>query len=394
MDWGGAEENGGWPDLSVPFGSHNLGDRLLSPKQYFGQHPEWYALRGGKRTPHTQLCYSNPEVLPAIIGEIRQWAQEAKVNECRGQVSCDLGFLDNFDFCQCQPFAELLKKVGDYSGLALQVANTIASALEREFLRMTYPTLAYWGWEKPPAKPHPAHHNVYIHLCAGGNKALPIRVQPETTVHLHGYDATRNWFKPAALAKSWLLLRGALEKTKGDARAHHEVDKVYGGLLELLIFYHQETKMALAKVAPERKFPRRLELVEEYAQVTKRCGAGWFRERDGEVSGYEDGWGFRGCTNLVLKGWRFSTSHPVSCRGRIVKIEPEVHTYEVAFEPGTEPPVGAHLMGVVIEPPCRDFFFSDFSIGREGAEEYFATGAFVSYRRSRTRRWPGRLWRR
>lgn len=178
-----------------------------------------------------------------------------------------------------------------------------------------------------------------------------------------------------------------------------------------------------------------------------------------EVSGYEDGWVFRGCTNLVLRGWRFTTSHPVSCRGRIVKIEPEVHTYEVAFEPGREPPEGAHLMGVnsigrdgipdktiefhgrpiahrrvgrgririvawertemgklfvgqsmvfrysvygpcvlrfsecanvrlegvsierasgmgvVIEPPCRDFYFSDFTMGREGAEEYFATGA-------------------
>lgn len=406
MDWTGAEEKGGWPDLSAPFGSHNLGGRLLSPKKYFEQHPEWYALRGGKRTQYTQLCYSNPQVLPTIIDEIRQWAQSAKVNECRGLVTCDLGFLDNCDFCQCQPCAELVKKVGDHSGLALHVANTIASALESEFPHMTYPTLAYWGWEKPPAKPVPAHRNVYIHLCAGGNKALPIRVQPETkgtlegwaricggrlaiwgwdacfhnyytpypvyrlygenaryfqslrvrrastqfpvkgisdfeylryflygrlgwdpdqdvdtlirdwvahvygagskevqayidtvrdqvwpkkgsfetTVHLHGYDATRNWFKPAALAKSWLLLRAALEKTKGDARAHHEVDKVYGGLLELLIFYHQETKMALAKIAPGKAFPRRLELVEEYAQMAKRCGAGWFRERDGEMS--------------------------------------------------------------------------------------------------------------
>ena len=47
--------------LTLHLFGHNIG-HFIYPKKYFKEHPEYYSLVNGKRTPWAQLCFSNQEM--------------------------------------------------------------------------------------------------------------------------------------------------------------------------------------------------------------------------------------------------------------------------------------------------------------------------------------------
>jgi len=53
--------------LKVELGHHSC-KYFVSPNEFFGTHPEYFALLAGARSPHGQLCTSNPEVV-ALVAE-------------------------------------------------------------------------------------------------------------------------------------------------------------------------------------------------------------------------------------------------------------------------------------------------------------------------------------
>ncbi len=157
-------------------GGHSLGNKyFVDVKKHFAEHPEWYALHGGKRVNDGQLCHANAEMRAELLAEIRKKAAGLKAaSNAVHYVS--LSYLDNNKFCTCNACKELRARWGGAPiGPALDLADFVARELEGDYPDLRIKTLAYWDWIAPPSKtPRPLHRNVYVEICQNGNKALPL----------------------------------------------------------------------------------------------------------------------------------------------------------------------------------------------------------------------------
>ncbi len=157
-------------------------DRLVPWQEYFETHPEYYALRNGKRI-HDQLCLSNPEVLRLTIEKLRQEMQLQPEKQV-WSVSQN----DNFSYCQCPDCERITEEEGSPSGPVIRFVNQIAAA----FPDKTISTLAYQYSRKPPAITKPAP-NVQIMLCTiEVNRSKPIE---KDTSSIYFVQDFHNWGK-------------------------------------------------------------------------------------------------------------------------------------------------------------------------------------------------------
>ena len=128
---------------------------LVPPETYFGDHPDYYAFRNGKRLP-TQLCLSNPEVVNVVIQNLRR--QIAGNPDARyWSVSQN----DNRQYCMCDECRALDEKEGSHSGTMINFVNQVAE----QFPDYMISTLAYEYTRKAPATIKPLK-NVNIMLCS------------------------------------------------------------------------------------------------------------------------------------------------------------------------------------------------------------------------------------
>ncbi|MFS4457413.1 DUF4838 domain-containing protein [Maribacter sp. 2304DJ31-5] len=128
--------------------------KFLPEEKFYVPHPEYYALREGKRLP-TQLCLTNETVLQIVkdsVSTLFKRHPEASVIS----VSQD----DNQQYCQCDNCHKIDTKEGSPSGTMIHFVNKVANA----FPDKTISTLAYQHTRKPP-KIRPAK-NVLITLCS------------------------------------------------------------------------------------------------------------------------------------------------------------------------------------------------------------------------------------
>jgi hypothetical protein len=138
----------------VPEARVHTFNRFLPAKNFFKSHPEYYALRNGKRQ-HTQLCLTNKEVLQHVADSVAAWFSrypEAKVLS----VSQD----DNTLNCQCDDCRAIDQEEGSESGTMIRFVNAVAAG----FPDKTISTLAY-QYTRKPSKTKPAE-NVLITLCS------------------------------------------------------------------------------------------------------------------------------------------------------------------------------------------------------------------------------------
>ncbi|MGD8239010.1 MAG: DUF4838 domain-containing protein [Armatimonadota bacterium] len=146
--------------------------RLLNVEQHFDEHPEWYALRGGKRAKieRAQLCTTNPEVVEVMAARL------GEMFDARPEVDfVALGQADGTAFCECEKCTAL--DTGEIwpssSGREVPVITErwlgFVNAVGRR-LQQTHPgkkiyTLAYHQTFRPPdpeaIKPEP---NVIIQV--------------------------------------------------------------------------------------------------------------------------------------------------------------------------------------------------------------------------------------
>lgn len=132
---------------------------FVSKDKYFKSHPEYFALRDGKRIDNGQLCLSNPNVVKLLIASTLDYIKQYPGCWCYS-VSQD----DNVLFCQCKKCTALEKKYGGHSGLLLWAVNQIADAVKAKYPDVMIGTLAYHATQTPPKNivPRP---NVKIRLC-------------------------------------------------------------------------------------------------------------------------------------------------------------------------------------------------------------------------------------
>lgn len=128
---------------------------LVPPETYFSDHPEYYALRNGKRIP-TQLCLTNPDVLKITIQNLRK-AMAANPEALYWSVSQN----DNRQYCTCESCREIDEQEGSPSGSIISFVNKVAEQFPDKMIS----TLAYEYSRKAPKNLRP-EKNINIMLCS------------------------------------------------------------------------------------------------------------------------------------------------------------------------------------------------------------------------------------
>ncbi|MDN5202475.1 DUF4838 domain-containing protein [Fulvivirgaceae bacterium BMA10] len=129
--------------------------RFVPESEYYSNHPEYYALRNGKRIP-TQLCLTNTEVLRIVKDKVAALLEEHPEASVIS-VSQD----DNQQYCQCESCSKIHEQEGSPSGSMIQFVNEVAEA----FPEKTISTLAYQYTRSAPQNLKP-RENVLITLCS------------------------------------------------------------------------------------------------------------------------------------------------------------------------------------------------------------------------------------
>ncbi len=146
--------------------SHTFGSQIPSAK-YGKEHPEYFALRDGKRLAaggndffDTEPCLTNPEVRKIVTDAV---LAELKANPHRGNISVSQN--DNSKNCQCPNCAAIDEREGTPMGTLLEFVNAVADEVGKQYPEVKIGTLSYWYTRKPPKtlKPLP---NVQIQLCS------------------------------------------------------------------------------------------------------------------------------------------------------------------------------------------------------------------------------------
>jgi len=146
--------------------SHSFGAQISSA-QYGKEHPEYFALRNGKRLApvkddwsDTEPCLTNPDVLRIVTEHVLKDLQAHPQAE-----NISVSQNDNNKYCRCPKCAALDEQEGSPMGSLLTFVNAVAEQVEREHPNVKVGTLAYWYTRHPPKTVRP-RHNVQIQLCS------------------------------------------------------------------------------------------------------------------------------------------------------------------------------------------------------------------------------------
>ena len=145
---------------------HSL-DELVSPKTYFAEHPEYFALRYDRdganptrQSGYAQPCLTNPDVLEIAKKNVRR-ILASRPDADIFSVSQN----DNQSYCQCDRCRAVDEEEGSHAGTLLRFVNAIAEDVEKDYPNLAIDTLAYQYTRKPPKITKP-RHNVIVRLCS------------------------------------------------------------------------------------------------------------------------------------------------------------------------------------------------------------------------------------
>lgn len=140
--------------------------RLVPPKTYFAEHPEYFALIGGQRQfENAQLCLSNPAVADAAAKTIAELLDKIPKSQHGTRNLVGVSQEDWLGDCQCEQCQAAAKQLGGYSGLQLSFVNRLAERLVPKYPWVTLTTLAYRQSKQPPSGDIKAHPQVAVRFC-------------------------------------------------------------------------------------------------------------------------------------------------------------------------------------------------------------------------------------
>jgi hypothetical protein len=155
---------GGKISYASPPGFVHTSAALVPVDKYAKDHPEYYAMRDGKRivgdTPYCQLCMTNPDVRRIVTEQV---LQDLAKNPQASIISVSQNDCDRH--CLCPDCKKLEEEEGSPMGPLLDLVNYVAAAVAPKYPNVAVDTLAYQYTRKPPLhlKPLP---NVIIRLCS------------------------------------------------------------------------------------------------------------------------------------------------------------------------------------------------------------------------------------
>jgi len=174
-----------WHRISVEYNfAHHTFDSFVPWKDYFNDHPEYYALVNGKRIPE-QLCLSNKEVLRLVIEKLKE---ETRANP---EVNYwPVAQNDSQVYCECDDCKKITDEEKSPSGPVICFVNEVA----KQFPDKIIPTFAYQYSQPAPAVVKP-EDNVQITLCSFTvNRSKPITADTCTESRKFRNDLV-NWGK-------------------------------------------------------------------------------------------------------------------------------------------------------------------------------------------------------
>ena len=143
--------------------SHTF-NRLLEGGKYVSSHPEYFAMRNGRRIVSdrpdrdTQPCLTNPDVI-RIMGDNFL----AAIRTDPGADWYGLSQNDNRVYCECPACAAVNAEEGSTAGTNVRFVNAIAERVAHEFPGKLVRTSAYEFTRHPTKTPYRA--NVFIGIC-------------------------------------------------------------------------------------------------------------------------------------------------------------------------------------------------------------------------------------
>ena len=141
--------------------------RFINIAKYGKTHPEYFALRDGKRDTEKigrgghepQPCLSNPDVLRIVTEGVKE-----RIRRDPGASFYGVSQNDHQRYCQCPACAAIDREEGSHAGSVVRFVNAVAEEVEKEFPGVIIETLAYQYSRKPPKKTR-LRHNVIPCLC-------------------------------------------------------------------------------------------------------------------------------------------------------------------------------------------------------------------------------------
>ena len=173
--------------------------------KYGKDHPEYFALRDGKRRNETkgevqwyvQLCLTNPDVLKLVVEGVK-----ARIRQDPGAKFYGVSQNDNPYYCQCEKCAAIDAEEDSHAGTVVRFVNAVAEEIEKEFPNVVIETLAYQFSRKPPKKTR-LRHNVIPCLCSiECDFARPIPTSPYKD-NIAFRDDIRGWSKQTDMLYVW-----------------------------------------------------------------------------------------------------------------------------------------------------------------------------------------------
>lgn len=132
----------------------------LLPEDLFDKHPEYFALRDGKRNVKAQRCLSNKNVFEIVKENLLK-----DIKDNPNYLYYDVSQLDNQLFCECNECRKIEARYGgEHSGLIIWFVNKLADEMAKIYPQKRLTTLAYRYTRRAPKNIKP-RENVTIRLC-------------------------------------------------------------------------------------------------------------------------------------------------------------------------------------------------------------------------------------
>ncbi len=171
MEWHGLDNHGSYnQDGDWGLWCHTT-HRLVPPKEYCEEHPEYYSMINGKRLcsaeKHNQgdICFSSEGAFDVASESLKTLMEE------RPELTYwSVSQMDNAQYCRCPDCQKAYDESGSPQGSILPFVNKMA----RKFPDKIISTLSYWYSTRPPRGIKP-EKNVNILLCnIGSPRHIPI----------------------------------------------------------------------------------------------------------------------------------------------------------------------------------------------------------------------------
>lgn len=147
------------------FNFHHSFSDLLSPDEYFNEHPEYFSLIEGKRIKeHTELCLSNPDVFEIVLSKLKKWIDENPQANIFSVAQDEwMGHFVKMA-CECENCKKIDAENGSQSGSIITFVNKLLKEIKKDYKDKLIHTFAYQYSRKAPIKVKP-DENLIVRLC-------------------------------------------------------------------------------------------------------------------------------------------------------------------------------------------------------------------------------------